>query len=354
MSVLVQTPLTDMLGIKHPVLLAGMNAVSGPNLAAAVSNCGGLGVVGGVGYTPTMLRKVLTELKEKLATPDTKFGVDLLLPQVGGSARKTNVDYTDGKLPELIDIIIEFKAALFVSAVGVPPKWAVDKLHAAGIVVMNMIGSVKHVKKCLDAGVDLICAQGTEGGGHTGAVATSVLIPQVVDLCRSAKAPINGGPVHVVAAGGIFDGRGLAMALALGASGVWVGTRFICSEEASAPKRHQEAVLSATSEETIRTTIYTGRPMRILKVPYVEEFEEFKRDKIREAQKTGVIAAPKELKEMFEKTGEAPPVEARRPLLMGQAIGAVNKIEPAKKIVESMVAEAAEILQKNAKLVAKL
>merc|ERR1719192_1131334 len=113
-------------------------------------------------------------------------------------------------------------AKLFVSAVGVPPKYVVEKLHANGIPVMNMMGSPNHVAKALDAGVDIICAQGGEGGGHTGDVATSILIPTVVDLCRGKKSPLTGEPIIVVAAGGIFDGRGLAMALSYGACGIWV------------------------------------------------------------------------------------------------------------------------------------
>ena len=347
------TPITTMFGIKHPVVLAGMNAVAGPELAAAVSNAGGLGIVGGVGYTPPMLRQILEELVAKLATPDTKFGVDLLIPMVGDSARKTNTDYTKGQLPELIDLVIEFKASLFVCAVGVPPAWAVDKLHKAGIPVMNMIGSVKHVAKALAAGVDIICAQGSEGGGHTGAVSTSVLIPQVVDLCSKAIAPLTGGPVHVIAAGGIYDGRGLAMALALGASAVWVGTRFICSQEASAPKRLQQAVLKATSEDTVRSTIYTGRPLRILATPYVTNFEEYNRDKIRDAQKTGKVAVATDFEEMQNK-GEDISIEAKYPLLMGQAAGAVHKILPAKQIIEEMVEQAIGILQRNVGYISKI
>merc|ERR1711988_1155114 len=218
------TPLTQLFNIKHPVLLAGMAGAAGPELAAAVTNAGGLGSVGGVGFTPDALRKTIKILKDDLVDKNAPFGVDLLLPQVGGGARKTNKDYTGGTLPELIDIIIEEKAALFICAVGVPPKWVVEKLHAAKIPVMNMIGAVKHVSKALEVGVDIICAQGGEGGGHTGDIPTSILLPKVVEACRGKTSPLNGKPIMVVGAGGVFDGRGLASALAAGCSGVWVGT----------------------------------------------------------------------------------------------------------------------------------
>jgi NAD(P)H-dependent flavin oxidoreductase YrpB (nitropropane dioxygenase family) len=122
----------------------------------------------------------------------------------------TNHVAQNGKLDELIDIVIAEKAKLFVAAVGVPPRHVVDKLHAAGILCMNMVGAPKHVAKALEAGVDLICAQGGEGGGHTGDVPSTVLIPTVVDLCRGKKSPLTGKPIQVIAAGGIYNGRGLA------------------------------------------------------------------------------------------------------------------------------------------------
>ena len=135
-----------------------------------------------------------------------------------------------------------------------------------------MVGHPKHVAKALDAGCDLICAQAGEGGGHTGETPFSILIPAVVDLCKNAKSPLTGQPVIVVAAGGIADGRGLAAALAYGASGVWVGTRFVASEEAAAPKAHKEALIGAGYEDAITTLIYTGRPLRVRRTPYVEDW----------------------------------------------------------------------------------
>jgi NAD(P)H-dependent flavin oxidoreductase YrpB (nitropropane dioxygenase family) len=200
------TPLTKLLGIKHPVILAGMSGVSHAELVAAVSKAGGLGVVGGLMMQPHVLRELIHEVK---AEGVTKFGVDLALPQVGGTARKTNHDYTHGKLNELVDVIIEEGACLFVSAVGAPPKWVVDRLHGAGIPVMNMCGAPRHIEKALEVGCDIMCAQGTEGGGHTGSISTAVLLPQILDKVRGHKSRLTGEPIQVVAAGGIYDGRGL-------------------------------------------------------------------------------------------------------------------------------------------------
>merc|ERR1712039_936515 len=307
-------------------------------------------------------------------------GVDLLLPQVGGGARKTNKDYTGGTLPELIDIIIEEKAALFICAVGVPPKWAVDKLHAAKIPVMNMIGAVKHVNKALESGVDIICAQGGEGGGHTGDVPTSILLPGVVKACEGKTSPLTGGPILVVGAGGIFDGRGLASALSVGCSGVWVGTRFIASEEAGAGPMHKKRVVNADYGETIRTIIYTGRPMRVFKTPYNVEFEEKRKSEIDEMQQVGIPAWIKDM--------EADALEGANPasvgtlalsekrtmqeredgvklsrheehnrgvFLTGQCAGAIADILPAKQIIDNMVSLAAEHLRTSSSyLVARL
>lgn len=148
---LITTPISQLLRIEHPILLAGMGHTAGPDLVAAVSNAGGLGVLGGLGYTPEMLRGAISEMKQRLRHPDLPFGVDLLLPQLGGSARKTNVDYTKGALDELIDIIIEKKVTLFVSAVGIPPKRVVERLHEAGILYMVCMAiCTRHTleKKC--------------------------------------------------------------------------------------------------------------------------------------------------------------------------------------------------------------
>ncbi|KAJ5614191.1 hypothetical protein N7528_007845 [Penicillium herquei] len=350
---IIRTPITDLLKINHPVLLAGMNVAAGPKLAAAVTNAGGLGVIGGVGYTPDMLREQIAELKGYLNDKNAPFGVDLLLPQVGGSARKTNYDYTKGKLNELVDIIIQEKATLFVSAVGVPPKAVVDKLHGAGIVCMNMIGHPKHVAKALDVGIDIICAQGGEGGGHTGDVPTTVLIPTVAQLVKGKKSPLTGQDVQVIAAGGLFNGNSVAAALMLGASAVWIGTRFILSDEAGAPKAHQEAVRTAGFEDNIRTIIFTGRPLRVRKNPYILNWEENRADEIKQLTAKGIIPVEHDFENLPDDVDDDT-LDNARPFLMGKVSAVVNEKKSAKAIVDELVTDAAALLKKGNQMVAKL
>ncbi|KAL6698208.1 2-nitropropane dioxygenase [Trichoderma pleuroticola] len=358
----IRTPITDLFKIKHPILLAGMNVAAGPKLAAAVTNAGGMGVIGGVGYTPEMLKEQIAELKSYLNDKNAPFGVDLLIPQVGGNARKTNYDYTKGKLGELTDIIIESGAKLFVSAVGVPPKAIVDKLHKHGILYMNMIGHVKHVQKCIDVGVDIICAQGGEGGGHTGDIPTTVLIPAVVEICNKHKSPLTGGPVQVIAAGGIHNGQLLAASLMMGAGAVWVGTRFILTDEAGAPKSHKEAVRTAGHDDNIRTIIFTGRPMRVRNNSYINDWETNRQQEMKELAAKGVIPYEADLDKVLN-GGEKPkiegiqtsanddddddPLEQFRPFLMGKAAAVVNEQKPAKAVVDEFITDAVAWLKKG-------
>jgi NAD(P)H-dependent flavin oxidoreductase YrpB (nitropropane dioxygenase family) len=349
----IRTPITDLLKINHPVLLAGMNVAAGPKLAAAVTNAGGLGVIGGVGYTPDMLREQVAELKSYLKDKNAPFGVDLLLPQVGGSARKTNYDYTKGKLNELVDIIIESGAKLFVSAVGVPPKAVVEKLHGAGILCMNMIGHPKHVQKALDVGIDIICAQGGEGGGHTGDVPTTILIPTVAKLVQGRKSPLTGQPMQVIAAGGLFNGNSVAAALMLGASAVWIGTRFILSEEAGAPVAHQEAVRTAGFEDNIRTIIFTGRPLRVRKNAYILNWEENRADEIKQLTAKGIIPVEHDFENLPDDVDDDT-LDNARPFLMGKVAAVVNEKKSAKAIVDELVTDAAALLKKGNQMVSKL
>lgn len=331
-----RTPLCEVLGIEYPVVLAGMARTSSGPLAAAVSNAGGLGVIGGLGYTPTQMRDIIHEIKANLTRPDLPFGVDLALPQVGGSARKTNHDYTHGQLDQLIDVVIEEKAKLFVSAVGVPPDHVIKRLHEAGILVMNMVGHPKHAKKALDKGVDIVCAQGGEGGGHTGDIATSILIPSVVEVARQYTSPITGKPAMVVAGGGIFNGKGLAASLSYGAVGAWVGTRFVASEEAGCSQLHKEAVVSAAFEDTQRTLVISGRPLRVKTNDYIRSWEVERPEEVRKLCDQGIVPLQHDMDN--EKDIDIP-------FLMGQVAGAIKSIQPAKQILEEMVTECVDILK---------
>jgi NAD(P)H-dependent flavin oxidoreductase YrpB (nitropropane dioxygenase family) len=271
--------------------------------------------------------------------------VDLLIPQVGGDARKTNYDYQKGKLPELLDIIIEEKTAVFVTAIGVPPAWVVEKLHKAGIPVMNIIGHPKHVAKALAVGIDLICAQAGEGGGHTGDIPASILIPAVVDAVKGHKSPLTGGPVYVLGAGAVYDGRGLAANLAWGAQAVWVGTRFVAAVEAGAPKGHKEAILKAGHEDFVRTTIYTGRPLRVIRNAYVDDWMTNRTAEIKELTSKGIIPYDKDL--------EDHPENRLRSIawLSGRVAAQIHDILPAKEIIDNMVRDASQILIHGASLV---
>jgi len=334
----ITTPLTTLLHIKHPILLAGMARTSGGPLAAAVSNAGGLGCIGGLGYTPSQLREIIHSLKSHLTSPNLPFGVDLALPQVGGSARKTNHDYTHGQLDDLITVTIEEGAKLFISAVGVPPKRIIERLHEAGILVMNMVGAPKHAKKALDAGVDIVCAQGGEGGGHTGDIPNSILIPAVVDVARKYKPKLlNGQSALVVAAGGIYNGRSLAASLMQGASGVWVGTRFVASDEAGCSQAHKESVVTAGFEDTLRTLTVSGRPLRVRRNEWVDKWEA-QPEKVRELTEKGVVPLEFDMDQG---------VEFDIPHLMGVVAGVIDDIKPAGIIVNEMVTEAVVMLKQG-------
>ena len=201
-AVTLRTPLCDLLGIRYPIVQAGMAGYTSPELVAAVSNAGGYGVLGMAGRQPDFIREQM-RLVKKLT--DKPFGVDLLAA-------------SPDSLTASVDIIIEEGASSFVAGLGVPMP-IMEKLKKAGLKVMVVCGAVKHAVKAEQAGCDAAICQGGEGGGHTGLVGTMPLVAQAVEAVK----------IPIVAAGGLYDGRGLAASLSLGAVGVWMGTRFIAS-----------------------------------------------------------------------------------------------------------------------------
>lgn len=347
----IQTPITKLFGIKYPIILAGMHIAASPKLAAAVSNAGGLGVLGAIACrTPELLANAIDELKSHLDDPNLPFGVDMALPKVGDGARKTNKAYHEGPLDAFIDVMIQKNVRLFVSAIGVPPKETVEKLHKAGIVVQNMVGAPKHVKKAIDVGADIICGQGGEGGGHTGSTPTSLLIPEIVDQVKGHKSPLTGEPVQVVAAGGIHNGRGLVAALAWGASAVWVGTRFVASEESGAPPDHKQHVLDAQWDQTVRTLVFSGRPMRVFRSKYVDDWETNRQQEIKDLTSKGIVPWEYDM----EHNDNLESVDGFTRFLMGEVSARIKDVPPAKKIIEDFMREANESITRINGFKAKL
>lgn len=309
-----KTRLTELLNIEHPIMLAGMGGVSYSALAAAVSNAGGYGCLG----ASTMSSEVLAEEIAKTKAGTTKpFGVDLLTA------------FPDS-LVKNVELLIEGGATTFVAGLGVPTH-VVDLCHRNNVLVVSMCGKVEHAKRAVDAGCDLVVAQGTEAGGHTGTVATFPLVPMIVDAV--------GAQVPVVAAGGIFDGRGLAAALALGADGVWIGTRFIATKEARVLPGFREGILASREDGTIISKAFSGKTMRVIKNAKTEEFEKdpSKIQPFPQMLMTSLSDGTFHLGGDETTQGVDP---SREGYPAGQAVGAINSVVSAGEIVESMMREA--------------
>jgi len=243
---LLKTPLTELTGVRHPVVQTGMGWVAGPSLVAGTANAGGLGILASATMTIQELEQAIIEVKGRTDKP---FGVNL------------RADATDA--PARCDLLIEHgvKVASFALA---PKPELIAKLKEHGIVVIPSIGAPKHAKKVASWGADAVMIQGGEGGGHTGNVPTTLLLPSVLDAVD----------IPVVAAGGFFDGRGLAAALSYGAAGVGMGTRFLLTKDSRVPEAVKQRYLEADLNGTVVTAKVDGMPHRMLRTPLVESVEE--------------------------------------------------------------------------------
>lgn len=312
------TRLTDVLQIEHPVMLAGMGGVSYHQLVAAVSEAGGFGCMGASAMAHQEMNEEIAKVRELTGKP---FGVDLL------TAAPQDLE---AKVRDLID----GGASVFVAGLGVP-RDVVDLCHERNVLVASMCGKVRHAIAAVEAGCDLVVAQGTEAGGHTGKVATLALVPQVVDAV--------GERVPVVAAGGIVDGRGLAAALALGADGIWVGTRFIATPEARSVAGYKEALLRTHEDGTVVTRAFTGKTCRVIENDYARAFEA-----------AGGVAEPfpmqfvKSVQDGANHMGgdeSTPGVDPAKEFMpAGQGVGAITELVPAGELVERFVREAEDAL----------
>lgn len=305
------TPLCDLLQVEHPIMLAGMGGVSYAELAAAVSNAGGYGVLGMAGRGPDFIRE---QMRETRRLTDRPFGVDLLAA-------------TPDSLTASVEVIIAEGASAFIAGLGVPMP-IMERLKAAGLKVMVVCGAVRHAEKAEAAGCDAVICQGGEGGGHTGLVGTLPLVAQAVERVG----------IPVVAAGGIHDGRGLAAALALGAHGVWMGTRFIASPEAHAGELYRQTIVEAGDEDTVRTRSYSGKPMRVRKNAWVDDWESRPGDIQPFPQQAIHSSMQGAMGGIGGQTEDLDP--DRSCFAMGQSAGGVKDVLPAAEIVARIMAEA--------------
>jgi enoyl-[acyl-carrier protein] reductase II len=322
-----RTRLTEMLEIEHPVMLAGMGGVSYHDLVAAVSEAGGFGCLGASTMSTAGMVEEMRKVREVTAKP---FGVDLLTAMPGGMA-------------EQVEKIIEGGASVFVAGLGVPTE-VVEQCHRHGLLVINMCGRVDHARRAVEAGCDIVVAQGTEAGGHTGLIATMPLVPQIVDAV--------GDRVPVVAAGGISDGRGLAAALALGADGVWVGTRFIATPEARAVVGYKDALLATAEDGTTISRAYSGKTMRVVRNSYTAYYDEHADELERFPAQLGKSMGEKAFHlGGDERTAEVDPSRECYP--SGQGVGAIHELVPAAELVRRFVAEASDALAQASAVTAR-
>ena len=318
-----KTPLTDLLEIEHPVMLAGMGGVSYSALVAAVSEAGGFGCMGASTMSLPRMEAEMIAVRDATGKP---FGVDLLTAM-------------PADMPAQVQSIIDHGGRVFVAGLGVP-RDVVDLCHDNNVLVASMCGKVRHALAAVGAGCDLVIAQGTEAGGHTGTIATMALVPQIVDAVD--------GAVPVVAAGGLFDGRGLAAALTLGAEGVWVGTRFIATPEAWGTPGYKERLLTMAEDDTVVTKGFTGKTCRVVRNEYTTYWE----------QHTDEIAPfpaqfIRSIEEGANHLGAGPdtPVDPDREFWPGgQGVGAIDELVPAGELVRRFVSEAEAVLDRVASL----
>jgi enoyl-[acyl-carrier protein] reductase II len=314
----VRTRLTDVLGVEHPVMLAGMGGVSYSALVAAVSEAGGFGCFGASTMTSEQLQ---AEMRAARALTDQPFGVDLLtaMPE---------------RLADDVALLIREGASLFAAGLGVP-RDVISLCHDHNVLVASMCGKVRHAIAAVEAGCDIVVAQGTEAGGHTGRVATMPLVPQVVDAV--------GERVPVVAAGGIFDGRGLAAALALGADGVWLGTRFIATPEARAAPGYKDALLRTAEDGTTISRAFTGKTLRAVANATTRHFDDHPEElrPFPDQLVAGIEGGWMHLGADESSPGVDPDRECYP---AGQGVGAIDRIVPAGDVVRAIVAEADAVL----------
>lgn len=305
------TRLTELLGIKYPIIQGGMAWVAESTLAAAVSNAGGLGLIAGGAAPIDYLREQIRNAKK---LTDKPFGVNIMLMSPNAE--------------ELAQLVIDEGVPVVTTGAGNPGKY-MESWKAAGIKVIPVIPTVALAKRMERAGADALVAEGTESGGHIGEITTMCLVPQVADAVS----------IPVIAAGGIADGRGIAASFMLGAEGVQVGTRFLAAEECKIHENYKNLVVDAKDTDSIVTGRFTGHPCRGVKTKFAKQLLTF--------EKEG--GSPEEFENITLGSLRKAVVDgniAEGSFLCGAIAGLVNKIEPAKDMIEEMFADAEKLLNK--------
>jgi NAD(P)H-dependent flavin oxidoreductase YrpB (nitropropane dioxygenase family) len=349
---LLKTPLTELVGIKHPVVQTGMGWVAGPRLVSATANAGGLGILASATMTLAELENAIVEVKSRTTNP---FGVNL---------RADAGDAVD-RCKLLIDHGV--KVASFALA---PKAELIAQLKEHGIVVMPSIGAARHAEKVASWGADAVMVQGGEGGGHTGPVPTTLLLPSVLDAVD----------IPVIAAGGFFDGRGLAAALSYGAAGVGMGTRFLLTADSAVPDAVKQLYLERGLTDTVVTAKVDGMPHRMLRTDLVEELEgtsavrrmgptmrrtlEFKRDsgmswwelakdgrtmKKQQGRTLGQMALAANTPTMLKSGLVDGDIDAGV-LASGQVVGVIDDLPTCEELLDRVVTEAADCLRRTSSL----
>jgi nitronate monooxygenase len=380
---MLSTPLCKLLNIRYPIIQAGMSGFTTPELVAAVSNAGGLGILGAARMTSEQTIDAIGKIKKLTSNP---FGVNLLLapPEKGGnqnidqvqqffndkfrrelfipSRTEKDVGLPQSKFLEQFKIILEQKVHVVSFAMGNLPTQLVDQIHSSSSSskIMSMVTTVQEAIDVARNGADIIVAQGAEAGGHRSTfnvplenknetlplIGTMTLVPQIVDALSGIDAKIQGEKeeaynIPVIAAGGIADGRGLVAALALGAQGVMIGTRFLVSTESAAFKAYQERLLAAKESDTIITRAFSGRPARGLRNRFIDEYRKSGPQPL--AWPFQALAAD-DIYAAAQKQNNADYF----PLLAGQGVGLlkVNQKYNAEGIIQELVTQANHTLSK--------
>ncbi|WHH59411.1 enoyl-[acyl-carrier-protein] reductase FabK [Petroclostridium sp. X23] len=306
-----KTRICDILGIEYPILQGGMAWVSTAELAAAVSNGGGLGIIAAGNAPADWLRNQVKKARE---LTDKPFGVNVMLLS----------PFVD----EVMDVIYEEKVSVITTGAGNPGKY-IEKLKSIGTKIIPVVPSVALAKKMEKCGVDAVIAEGTESGGHVGELTTMVLVPQVVDAVN----------IPVIAAGGIGDSRGIVAAFSLGAEGVQIGTRFLCSTECTVHENYKMAVIGAKDRDAVVTGRSTGHPVRTLKNKLTKEF-----DKLEESK-----ASVEDIENLGKGRLQAAVCDGDvvfGSVMAGQIAGLIGDIKPCKEIIDELMNNTCDVIDR--------